>query len=80
MPTELTKRIEGGVVYGEPSARSTRFLAASISTSNEVMERLKSTFQAAGFMTLSDVQHSVDYQILPLCMMWVMDCRTYKTD
>lgn len=38
--------IDGGFVYGELNARSTRFLAAWMSTSNEVIDRLKSTFQA----------------------------------
>lgn len=40
--------MEGGWVYGELKARSTKFRAPWMSTSNEGMVMLKFTFQAAG--------------------------------
>ena len=74
-PIEETKRKDGGVIYGDPSARSTRFRSPHKLFSNDIRERLKSTGQADGMIN-NNLTESISHE--PLWMICVTEFRIYE--
>ena len=74
IPTELTKIMDGGVVYGAPRARSIKFRMPWRSVSKEEMDRLKSTFHASSIDDISAQTITDEVPSSPLCMIRVTEC------
>ena len=67
-PMELTKIMDGGCVYGEFRARSTKFRAPWMSTSKDAMDMLKLTFQA------EDTHHASVHMVI---VEYVCKCKSH---